>query len=101
MCVIYEKVFQPNEPRAQFSSCCGASDKGLDDYVGCRSCHGKVKGYLREGAEGEMRSLITDPKIRSRFDRFVDEPAFSHFNDWDQWKQRQAGLLCECIVVEG
>ena len=86
MCVIYEKEFQPGEPRVQFSSCCGASDKGLEDYVGCRGCYQPVERYLRAGSEAEMQLVITDKKVRERFRAMLAEPSFASWREWHDWK---------------
>lgn len=86
MTIIYEKVFQPKEPRAQFSSCCGASDKGLDGYVGCRACHEEVLKSVGLGGEESMRLEIKDPEVRKRFEQFLAEPSFESFRAWHDWK---------------
>lgn len=86
MCVIYEKEFQPGEPRVQFSSCCGASDKGLDDYVGCRGCYQPVDRYLRAGSEAEMERIITDATVLKRFRAMLAEPSFDSWREWHDWK---------------
>ena len=86
MCVIYEKTFNPGEPRVQFSHCCGASDKGLDDYVGCRGCFTPVDHYLGAGDEPQMESLIVDPTVLERFKEMLDEPSFGSWRQWHDWK---------------
>ena len=73
MTVIFEKSFpkESNGIRRQFTSCCGASDKGLDDCVGCRSCYQEIYEYFGVGNEETFKEYINDSKIMKRFEEFL------------------------------
>jgi hypothetical protein len=93
MIYCFEVAFPDGGPRRQFTSCCGATDKGVDGGCGCRSCYNLIDDYIGFQATdvAMMRKAITDPDVQSRFEEFLAEPKFDCFNDWHRWKLQQVG----------
>jgi hypothetical protein len=50
-------VAESHGMRYYLTPCCGASAKGLDGYIGCRSCYEEVDPRLGAGVEGPIHSV--------------------------------------------
>lgn len=90
MAVIFEKLLlkEPNGFRLQFTNCCGAGDKGIEGYVGCRGCYDVIYKYFRVGEEEEFKEHISKPKILKRFEEYLEK-------DYDTYDEFHGAVMKE------
>jgi hypothetical protein len=83
MISIYERPFpkDQNGPVRQFTSCCGASDKGTEDGVACRACYRLIDDYYGVGDEAAFLLTIKTPRLVKKFKALLAEP----FETYDEW----------------
>jgi hypothetical protein len=67
MSSIYEGTKDLNGLGVQFTSCCGAYDKGTDDGVVCRSCYSDINEYYKVGNEEAFILTIQDASLVKQF----------------------------------
>lgn len=76
--------------RFYLTECCGASAKGLEDYIGCRSCYGEIDPSLGGVPDKEaLTNWSTDPPT---FGGFRDKPIvwveiFGDGLPYETWKE--------------
>jgi len=71
MSVIYEGEKGPSGLWPQFTNCCGATDKGVDNGVVCRNCYNYIEAYYGVGDEEFFLTLIPTSKLAKKFkDKF-------------------------------
>ena len=80
---IYERPFPRdlNAPVRQFTSCCGASDKGCEGGVACRSCYHYIDDYYGVGEEEAFRATIRKPSMVKKFNEMLAEK----YDTYDEW----------------
>lgn len=86
--------------RYYLTECCGASAKGLEDYVGCRACYGEIDPALGGCPDSKTVLVKTQPEsggIRdNNFDGWwvsqdVPLSLIEVYGDglpYDEWKRR-------------
>tara|TARA_Y100000114_G_C11666854_1_gene281782 strand:+ start:143 stop:409 length:267 start_codon:yes stop_codon:yes gene_type:complete len=70
MAIILERPLPKSDYRRQFSSCCGASDKGVESGVVCRKCWNPVVDYVEEDNLDYFLQYL-NPELKDRFDEFM------------------------------
>lgn len=83
MTVIFEKRFRNPEEQIvrQFTSCCGASDKGTEFGVVCRGCWSPISGYMEERDVEQFKKYIDNEITMKQFEDFLKEDYW----DWNEW----------------
>jgi len=71
MSVIYEGEKDSRGLWPQFTNCCGATDKGVDNGVVCRHCYNYIEAYYGVGDEEVFLTLIPTFELAKKFkDKF-------------------------------
>ena len=71
MSVIYEGEKDSRGLWPQFTNCCGATDKGVDNGVVCRHCYNYIEAYYGVGDEEVFLTLIPPFALAIKFkDKF-------------------------------
>ena len=86
MCVIIEKEFKNDEIRMQFTSCCGASDKGTEYGVVCRGCYSPIQEYWNMEDADKFTELFETEGIYAKWFEFVEQPEFNTWEKWHDWR---------------
>ena len=69
---MYEGAKDADGLSQQFTSCCGATDKGVDDGIVCRKCYRYIVEYFGEGYEAEFIEMIESESLVVKFkERFI------------------------------
>jgi hypothetical protein len=77
--------------RYYLTECCGASAKGLEGYIGCRSCYAEIDPALGGLPDQEAVTDWSDPQ-RPVFGGFRDKPmrlleVYGDGIPWDEWAE--------------
>jgi hypothetical protein len=72
MSSIYEGLEDSDGLVRQFTSCCGAYDKGTEDGVVCRSCYNFIDDYYGLGEEEAFTLTIAKPTLVQNFNEMLN-----------------------------
>jgi hypothetical protein len=86
MSIIIEKEFKNDDITLQFSSCCGASDKGTEFGIVCRSCWNPIHDYWTMKDADEFTKLFDSEHTYMKWQEFIEQPKFDTYNEWHDWR---------------
>ena len=82
MAIILERPLPSGEYKRQFSSCCGACDKGVEGGVVCRGCYDLVEEYVDED-DLDYFYQNQNPDIKDAFFEFMLDDS-QNFSEYEQ-----------------